>query len=219
MKDSMDRPEAGPRRLEVGSVQAVRWWRCCALCSFFFFLEIFLFFFSWFYMWYFCLFEIPFPVCCGEMLLILQGPVPMVPGLWSSCSPFPVELTALSFCSPPSLLFFHSTDTVFPIRLSVFLPSLPNCNSWAESLYLTYFGSSSASTASSPSYSLKAEWLTSRSLFSLHLHFEKDLPVMSAQKSCRNHQSPGPSLCPLLLLLRKVGLWSLRLISRLSPQE
>ena len=49
------------------------------------------------------------------------------------------------------------------------------------------------------------------------MHFEKDLPVMSAQKSCRESWIPGPSLCPLLLLLKKVGLWSLRLISHVCP--
>ena len=41
--------------------------------------------------------------------------------------------------------------------------------------------------------------------------------MMSAQKSCRESWIPGPSLCPLLLLLRKVGLWSLRLISHVCP--
>ena len=49
------------------------------------------------------------------------------------------------------------------------------------------------------------------------MHFEKDLPVMSAQKSCRESWIPGPSLCPLLLLLKKVGLWSLRLIFHVCP--
>ena len=58
--------------------------------------------------------------------------------------------------------------------------------------------------------------MTSRSLF-LHFHFEKDLPMMSAQKSCRESLIPGPSLCPLLLLLRNVGLWSLSLISHVYP--
>ena len=41
--------------------------------------------------------------------------------------------------------------------------------------------------------------------------------MMSAQESCRESSIPGPSLCPLLLLLRKVGLWSLRLISHVCP--
>ena len=49
------------------------------------------------------------------------------------------------------------------------------------------------------------------------MHFEKDLPVISAQKSCRELSIPGPSLCPMLLLLKKVGLWSLRLISHVCP--
>ena len=49
------------------------------------------------------------------------------------------------------------------------------------------------------------------------MHIEKDLPVMSAQKSCRESWIPGPSVCPLLLLLKKVGLWSLRLISHVCP--
>ena len=68
-------------------------------------------------MWYFCLFAISFPVCCEEMFLILQGPVPVLPGLWiSSCSAFLVELTVPSFLLPrTSLLFYHSTDTVFPL--------------------------------------------------------------------------------------------------------
>ena len=97
-------------------VQAVRWWRCCALWSFFFFpLEISLFFFLWLYMWYFCLFAISFPAGYEEMFLILRGPVPVLSGLWiSSCSAFLVEFTVPSFLLPStSLLFYHSTDTVF----------------------------------------------------------------------------------------------------------
>ena len=103
-------------------VQAVRWWRCCVLWSFFFFFfpwdfSSSSFFFLWLYMSYFCLFAISFPVCCEEMLLILRGPVPVLPGLWiSSCSAFLVELTVPSFLLPrTSLLFYHSTDTVFPL--------------------------------------------------------------------------------------------------------
>ena len=55
------------------------------------------------------------------MFLILWGPVPVLPGLWSSsCSPFLVELTAPSFLLPrTSLLFYYSKDSVF---LGVFLP-------------------------------------------------------------------------------------------------
>ena len=64
-------------------------------------------------------------LCCEEMFIILQGPVPVLPGLWiSSCSPFPVELTAQTFLLPSSsLLFYHSTDTVFLLdSVSFFLP-------------------------------------------------------------------------------------------------
>ena len=48
------------------------------------------------------------------------------------------------------------------------------------------------------------------------MHFEKDLPIISAQKSCRESWIPGPSLCSLLLLW-KVRLWSLRFISHVCP--
>ena len=64
----------------------------------------------------FVYFKIPFLSCCGEMFLTLRGPVAVLPGLWSSCSPFPVELTARSFLlTGTSFLFYHHTDTVFPL--------------------------------------------------------------------------------------------------------
>ena len=66
-------------------------------------------------------------LCCGEMLLILCNPVPVLPGLWSSsCSPFLLELTAPSFLLlRTSLLFYYSKATVFLVDSGAFLPSLP----------------------------------------------------------------------------------------------
>ena len=37
------------------------------------------------------------------------------------------------------------------------------------------------------------------------------------KRAAGNHVIPGPSLCPLLLLLQKVGLWSLRFTSHVCP--
>ena len=153
------------------------------------------------------------------MFLILWGPVPVLQGLWSfSCSPFLMLLAASSFLFPRILLlFYYSTDTVF--LLDSFLPFLFNLHLLGQMVCIWL-------TSGLPWLLLQVLWVSlwirlscwlPRSLF-LHLHFEKDLPVMSAQKSCRVSWIPGPSLCPLLLL-RKVGLWSLWLISRLSPQE
>ena len=152
------------------------------------------------------------------MFLTLRGPVPVLPGLWSFCSPFPVELTAQSFLLPStSLLFYHSTDTVFPLDSVSFAFPAQLRPPWVESFYLTTLGLPQPVLwvlQVTPWIRLNG-WLP-RSLF-LHLHFEKDLPVMSAQKSCKESWIPGPSLCPLLLLLQKVGVWSLRLISPICP--
>ena len=101
-------------------------------------------------------------LCCGEMLLILCSPVPVLPGLWSSsCSPFLSELT--EFSAPQNftpILLQHSH--CLPGRFGC-LSAFSTCPwpHWANSLYLTHFRSSLADAASSPSYFLKwAEWLT-----------------------------------------------------------
>ena len=117
-------------------VQVVRWWGYCAVWRFFFF-----FFFGDFTCDIFVYFKFPFLSCCGEMFLTLRGPVAVLPGLWSSCSPFPVELTARSFLLPStSLLFYHSTDTVFPLDSVSFAFPAQLRPPWVESLYLTTLG-------------------------------------------------------------------------------
>ena len=134
------------------------------------------------------------------MFLTLQDPVPVLPGLWSSCSPFPVELTAWSFLLPStSLLFYHSTHTVFPLDSVSFAFPAQLRPPFAESLYLTTLGLLQPVlwVLQVISWIRLNGWLP-RSLF-LHLHFEKDLPVMSAQKSCKESWIPSPSLCPLCL--------------------
>ena len=87
---------------------------CCL--KIFFFEFFFLLFFGDFTCDSFVYLKFPFLSHCGEMFLILLGPVPVLPGLWSSCSPFPMELTAWSFLlAGTSFLFYHHTDTVFPL--------------------------------------------------------------------------------------------------------
>ena len=95
-------------------VQVVRWWRYCAVWRFFSLSFFFFFFLVTLHVIALSIWN--FLCChCREMFLTLRGPVPVLPGLWSSCFPFPVELTALSFLLPStSLLFYHNTDTVFP---------------------------------------------------------------------------------------------------------
>ena len=117
-------------------LQVVRWWRYCALWSFFFFsLRFFFFFFFLFFFWWlcmccFCVFAISFPVCCEEMFSVLQGPVPVPPGLWISSSAFRVELTVPFFLLPrTSLLFYHSTDSVFPLNSMSFCLPCPTATS------------------------------------------------------------------------------------------
>ena len=49
----------------------------------------------------------------GERFPIFQGPVPVLPGLWSSsCSPFLLELTAPSFMLPRTLFLFYYSTTM-----------------------------------------------------------------------------------------------------------
>ena len=152
------------------------------------------------------------------MFLILWGPVPVLQGLWSfSCSPFLMLLAASSFLFPRILLlFYYSTDTVF--LLDSFLPFLFNLHLLGQMVCIWL-------TSGLPWLLLQVLWVSlwmrrscwlPRSLF-LHLHFEKDLSVMSAQKSCKESWIPGPSLCPLLLLPQKVSTWSLWLISHVFP--
>ena len=168
-------------------------------------------------MWYFCLFAISFPVCCEEMSLILRGPVPVLPGLWiSSCSAFLVELTVPSFLLPrTSLLFYHSTDTVFPLDSAFPAQLRPP---WAESLYLTDFGSSSASTASSqvtPWIRLNG-WLLEVffSIFTLR----RTCLWCQHRRAVGNHRSLVPPFAPsCCCCCWKVGLWSLSLISHVYP--
>ena len=101
------RPEAGARGWEVGGCQVMEMSylklieSCvCCLCS------------------VLCLvsFSIWNSLSChwyGERFPILRGPVPVLPGLWSSsCSPFLLELTAPSFLLPRTLFLFYYSTTM-----------------------------------------------------------------------------------------------------------
>ena len=193
----------------------------CSLKFFFFFLEISLLFVCLFMTLYVIFLSICnfFPVCCEEMFLILRGPVPVLPGLWiSSCSAFLVELTVPSFLLPrTSLLFYHSTDTVFPLDSAFPAQLRPP---WAESLYLNYFGSSSASTASfqvTPWIRLNG-WLLEVFFFIFTLR--RTCLWCQHRRAVGNHQSLVPPCAPCCFCScwRKLGCghWG---SSRLSPQE
>ena len=125
------RPEAGSKVLEVGDCQVMVMFYYLKflelLCMFCVCADLHLVFFS---IWNFL-----FCLCCEEMILILRGPVPVLPGFWSSsCSPFMVYLTVPSFLLPrTSVLFYCSTDYVF---LGVFLPSLPDCDILEQMVYI-----------------------------------------------------------------------------------
>ena len=174
-------------------------------------------------MWYFCLFEISFPLLLWrDVSYPLRLCCSAARSLKCFLFSFPSGINSPIFSAHRHFIPILSLHRhCLPIRFSVFLPSLPNCDlRWRVCTWLTSGLPQPVLWVLqvTPWIGLNG-WLP-RSLF-LHLHFEKDLPVMSAQKSCRESSIPGPSLCPLLLLqlLKKVGLWSLRLISRLSPQE
>ena len=112
-------------------------------------------------------------LCCGEIFLILWGPIPVLQGLWSfSCSPFLMLLAASSFLFPRILLlFYYSTDTVF--LLDSFLPFLFNLHLLGEMVCIWL-------TSGLPWLLLQVLWVSlwirlscwlPRSLF-LHLYFE-----------------------------------------------
>ena len=153
-----------------------------------FFLEFFFFlFFWWLYMWYFCLFEFPFPSCCVEMFLTVRGPVAVLPGLQSSFrSPFPMESFLLI---GTSLLFYHSTKTVFPLDSVSFCLPCPTVTLGREfvpdslQVFLSQYCQFSKLL-------LELGWMVAFLCLFLYLYFEKDLPVMSAQKSCRGSSIP-----------------------------
>ena len=111
--------------------------------------------------------------CCGEMFLILWGPVPVVQGVLSfACSPFLMLLAASSFLFPRILLLFYSsTDTVF--LLDSFLPFLFNHHLLGQMVFIWL-------TSGLPWLLLQVLWVSlwmrlscwlPRSLF-LHLYFE-----------------------------------------------
>ena len=110
----------------------VRWWRCCAIWSSLNFCVccvcagLCLVSFS---IWNFL-----FCLCCGEMLLILRGSVPVLLDLWSSsCSPFLVELTVPSFPLPITSSYFIIAQT---LSSWLSLPSLPDHDLLEQAVYI-----------------------------------------------------------------------------------
>ena len=152
------------------------------------------------------------------MFLVLQGPVPVPPGLWiSSCSAFLVELTVPFFSAPQNFSpILPQHRHCLPVKFSVFLPSLPNCDLLGQRVYT---------------------WLTSGLLHPvlqvlqvtpwIRLNgwlLEVFFSICTLRRTClwcQHRRAVGNhwSLCPLLLLLllQKVGLWSLSLTSHICP--
>ena len=147
-------------------------------------------------------------LCCGEMFLILWGPIPVLQGLWCfSCSLFLILLTASFFLFPRILLlFYYSTDTVF--LLNSFLPFLFNhhlLGRWFVSDSLQVF----------------LGWYCKFSELVFALGWVVDFlevffSICTLSRTCLwcqhrravgNHLISGASPCPLLLMLQKVRLW------------
>ena len=163
------------------------------------------------------IFGISLPVFAGEIdTPSLRDRIPVLPGLWSSsCSPFLVELAAASFLLPrTSLLFYYSTDCLLGC-----LSAVTSLSRWFVSDTFQIFLSRCCTFSK---LLLEMDWVVDflvEAFFSI-CTLSRTCLCSKCKRAVEDDLSPGPAPCPLLLpLLREAGLWSLRLISRLSPQE
>ena len=122
-----DRKETGDDQIKLKQVpegwrcvivQVVRWWRCCAVWSFFlefFLLLLLLLLFFFFFLVTMCgiflYLEVISSLCCGEMFLILPGLIPLLPAIF-----IPIFITTqtlsscyILFCLP--ITFFSAFPT------------------------------------------------------------------------------------------------------------